>query len=160
MLEVGNETSVIGLIKKLINDGHGKYLDYNYVDGKYNNKYQEIDNIIDKSTVVALLDVEYNNKTNKTLSRVELLNNKFNDFTMYKCSAGRNNLVININGDVYYCMAHKNHADPVFNIYKNNKMQEISNNRWVVCNYGKCFCEVYLEKRRWDYQATVEIDIK
>lgn len=149
MLEEGNEGAVVKVVDKLGGMDFGKMLHLNYVDFKYNKKYSQIEHLMrDGKVNTEDLRISYKDGVTQAVSKNALHQNGDDNFNMFKCSAGGKNLVININGDVYYCMSHKAKGKPKFNIYSENKMAEVINKPWVLCSYGRCYCEVYLEKVR------------
>jgi alpha-tubulin suppressor-like RCC1 family protein len=95
-------------------------------------------------------DIVLTLKNNKKviIGKGELHSNKLDNFQMFKCTAGKNNLIINTNGDVYSCMSHKAKGNPDYNIYKNNKINKSINGPGVLCTFSRCLCEIYLPKVR------------
>ena len=149
MLEKGNEEAVMEVVNELKNMGFGKLLHLNYVDFKYNKKYYNIEYLMSDGVVnTEDLQVSYKDGTKTTVGKNALHQNGDDNFNMFKCSAGGKNLVININGDVYYCMSHKAREIPKFNLYSGNEITKVISKPWILCSFGRCYCEVYLEKVR------------
>lgn len=154
MLEQTNTSEIIEVIKKLQNnDKLCDFIDYNYVNHEYNPAYKEVeDYMLDMSRrSVQIVDVEYNDGSEELLPINEITNQQ-NNFNLYKCTAGHNRIIVDINGDVFYCVSHKaKGSKPVCNIYKENKIKEIISKKYIYCTYGVCSCELWLEKVHRDY---------
>jgi len=154
----GNYVDDIQNIIKFI-DSHevirGKII-YNYIDIYENlsEEYIGVKNIIDNSYFD---DKEYavevffgDNTSTKYKNYNNLRQDGYNKYKNFKCTAGNKNLILQPNGDVYYCLSHHHYkpTKPICNIFKDEKLFKIVNSKYCLCTFPTCVCEIWLEKSK------------
>jgi len=144
---------IISIIKNL-NEFDG-YLIYNYINTNPE-LYKEVHDIIEKTHFE---DKEYAVKLTFDNNEVITYDNYNNirvdghdKFKNYTCTAGNKNLVIQPNGDVYYCLSHEHAGNPICNMIDDPETLNVVVNRNIIlCNFNKCVCELWLEKKKLGY---------
>jgi organic radical activating enzyme len=153
MLEHEHEDEVIDCLQSIL-DSHSniiKYISLHYINYTINDKYTGISTHFNKPTDI--YKITYNNGKVDLVEKNKIHSNNLDEFKFFKCEAGRKNLVVDVNGDVWYCLGHKgfgraiNKTKPQFNIFKNNMIQSITS-KDCICLWSKCYCELWLKKWR------------
>jgi hypothetical protein len=72
-----------------------------------------------------------------SLNQIELEGR--NNFYMWKCEYGKKNIVIDVNGDMYYCVAHQlSIGKPFMNLNKNEIGKYFEIHKPSICLFHKC----------------------
>lgn len=146
---------IVNIIKHLhkVHDFDGKII-YNYID-VHPKEYIEIHNIIN---AVYFDDKEYAMKITFDDDSVKqyddynaLRKDGYNKYKRYTCTAGNKNLVIQPNGDIYYCLSHEATGKPIGNLITDNTVEKIISRKMIICNFDDCSCELWLEKCNLSY---------
>ena len=82
-----------------------------------------------------------------SLNQIEL--EGLNDFYMWKCEYGKKNIVIDVNGDMYYCVAHQlSIGKPFMNLNENEIGKYFEVHKPSICLFHKCSaCDLRIWKR-------------
>ena len=92
--------------------------------------------------------VSTNNIKVYTLNQIELEN--LNNFYMYRCEYGQRNIVIDVNGDMYYCVAHQlSNGNPFMNLYQDDLNKYFEVHKPNICIFKKCSaCDLRILKEK------------
>lgn len=72
-----------------------------------------------------------------SLNEIELEN--LNNFSMMRCEYGNKNVVIDVNGDMYYCVAHQlTYGKPFMNLLKDGPYEYLNFYKPNICIFNKC----------------------
>lgn len=83
-----------------------------------------------------------------SLNQIEL--ERRNNFYMWKCEYGKRNVVIDVNGDMYYCVAHQlSSGKPFMNLNKDEIGKYFEVHKPSICLFHKCSaCDLRIWKRK------------
>lgn len=77
-----------------------------------------------------------------------LIESGYNKYKKFTCTAGNKNLVVQPNGDLYYCLSHESTGKPIGNVFINGDVKRITEKKIMICTFPICSCELWLEKKR------------
>jgi sulfatase maturation enzyme AslB (radical SAM superfamily) len=148
MLERENSDKIIRAYHTLVDMGLASILKLNFVDFKYNPRYSELFDQPPNNNKEDIFEITFNDKKKILYSENQLRKNGLDNFSLMNCRAGSRNLVIDKNGDIFYCKTHRGKDKASGNVFVENAIRDIISKEWVLCTFGKCFCEIYLEKQK------------
>jgi len=158
-LEDNNIPEICEIIKR-INVEFNEHVLYNYIKFK-NNVYEQYKSVWYILEEVHITDKEYavevffdNASSKRYLDYNTLRQDGYTSYKYFTCTAGNKNLVIQPNGDVFYCLSDEMFGKPTCNIFTNNQINEISQKN-IICMFNKCVCELWLEKKSLFYKKEV-----
>jgi MoaA/NifB/PqqE/SkfB family radical SAM enzyme len=148
MLEDGHSIEINKVIEKLKTLVPAEIIKLNFVDFTYNPEYEAIVGSNDNDKKDDEFAVTFKNGLVKKYSENDLRKSENDNFMMFRCRAGNRTLIIETNGDIFYCKSRRLKDKCVGNVFGENKIKSIVENEWILCSYGRCFCEMHLEKKR------------
>jgi len=145
MLEQGDFDEVISAFKIMMSAGYEEYLRPRVVSGKEYTQYKNLCDLFADDDRKYQITFEDGGSVIIPESYVGDTN-----FRFMKCYARRNKVLIEPNGDYYYCMTHKLEGGlgRVKNIFLNQAEFLDSLKEPLICMWKKCFCELDLRKYR------------
>ena len=83
-----------------------------------------------------------------SLNEIELKH--LNNFYMWNCEYGKKNIVIDVNGDMYYCVAHQlTYGLPFMNLLKDGPQKYFKFHKPSICIFKKCSaCDLRILKEK------------
>lgn len=123
-----------------------------YINYEVNDEYSDVIDMF-KRDDLNMYKVKYRDGRTEIVEKNTVHERGLDSFKLFRCAAGRNNLVVDVNGDVWYCLGHKgfgnniNKDTPACNVFTNNKIKKMTS-KDCICLWSKCLCELWLKKWR------------
>lgn len=132
-------------------------IQYNTIDG-ISTKKLPIEYKIFNNNFNENYEITFEENKIKIFNRLEVIDNQFNKFKMFKCEVGKNNLIFDIFKnyiDIYKCFSENvyNRNKPSYKLNLESNIENFNIDllnllKPTICNFNKCLCELHIPKKR------------
>ena len=155
MLENENEDEIKKAINILRQSRIANKLTYASIDFNFNPKYEDIKYLFGNLDYTVIESQNYALKTTLNDGTVYYFNDhmsfktyNLHHFKYFRCYVGRDHILLDSNGDVYYCFSHiLSNKKALGNIYHNKDiLKRLSKSNGTICMFDECVSDIWIEK--------------
>jgi len=157
MLENENENQIKDAIRLFKTSSIRDKLTYASIDFNFNPAYEDIKHLFGSLDYTVIDDQEYALKATLLDDSVVYFNDHMqfktldlHHFKYFRCYVGRDHILLDSNGDVYYCFSHiLSDKAPLGNVYTDeNILRDLANSNGTICTFDECVSDIWIEKDR------------